>query len=73
MWQSKFRKEKLEAEIEELEEELEGLEFSTYLYDVLTSEVEAKYVELSRLRKSWVKSYSYSVLPLVLLLYFRVL
>ena len=52
MWQSKFRKEKLEAEIEELEEELEGLEFSTYLYDVLTSEVEAKYVELSRLRKS---------------------
>ena len=52
MWQSKFRKEKLEAEIEELEEELEGLEFSTYLYDVLTSQVEAKYVELSRLRKS---------------------
>ena len=51
-WQSKFRKEKLEAEIEELEEELEGLEFSTYLYDVLTSQVEAKYVELSRLRKS---------------------
>ena len=52
MWQSKFRKEKLEAEVEELEEELEGLEFSTYLYDVLTSQVEAKYVELSRLRKS---------------------
>ena len=52
MWQSKFRKEKPEAEIEELEEELEGLEFSTYLYDVLTSQVEAKYVELSRLRKS---------------------
>ena len=52
MWQSKFRKEKLEAEIEELEEELEGLEFSTYLYDVLTSQVDAKYVELSRLRKS---------------------
>ena len=50
MWQSKFRKEKLEAEIEELEEELEGLEFSTYLYDVLTSQVEAKYVELSRLK-----------------------
>ena len=49
-WQSKFRKEKLEAEIEELEEELEGLEFSTYLYDVLTSQVEAKYVELSRLK-----------------------
>ena len=52
MWQSKFRKEKLEAEIEELEEELEGLEFSTYLYDVLTSQVAAKYVALSRLRKS---------------------
>ena len=46
------RKQILEAEIEELEEELEGLEFSTYLYDVLTSQVEAKYVELSRLRKS---------------------
>ena len=52
MWQSKFRKEKLEAEIEEREEEREGLEFSTHLYDVLTSQVEAKYVELSRLRKS---------------------
>ena len=46
------RREALEAEIEELEEELEDLEFSTYLYDVLTSQVEAKYVELSRLRKS---------------------
>ena len=46
------RKQILEAEIEELEEELEDLEFSTYLYDVLTSQVEAKYVELSRLRKS---------------------
>ena len=42
----------LETEIEELEEELEGLEFSTYLYDALTSQVEAKYVELSRLKKS---------------------
>ena len=42
----------LETEIEELEEELEGLEISTYLYDVLTSQVEAKYVELSRLKKS---------------------
>ena len=42
----------LETEIEELEEELEGLEFSTYLYDVLTSQVEVKYVELSRLKKS---------------------
>ena len=41
----------LETEIEELEEELEGLEFGTYLYDVLTSQVEAKYVELSRLKK----------------------
>ena len=41
----------LETEIEELEEELEGLEFSTYLYDVLTSQVEVKYVELSRLKK----------------------
>ena len=41
----------LEAEIEELEEELEGLEFGTYLYDVLTSQVEVKYVELSRLKK----------------------
>ena len=41
----------LETEIEELEEELEGLEFSTYLYDVLTCQVEAKYVELSRLKK----------------------
>ena len=50
MWQSKFRKEKLEAEIEELEEELEGLEFATLLYDVLTSQVEAKYVELARLK-----------------------
>ena len=50
MWQSKFRKENLEAEIEELEEEREGLEFSTYLYDVLTSQVEAKYVELARLK-----------------------
>ena len=44
------RKQILEAEIEELEEELEDLEFSTYLYDVLTSQVEAKYVELSRLK-----------------------
>ena len=59
MWQSKFRKEKLEAEIEELEEELEGLEFSTYLYDVLTSQVEAKYVELARLK--WVKNFFYLV------------
>jgi len=41
----------LETEIEELEEELEGLEFGTYLYDVLTSQVEVKYVELSRLKK----------------------
>ena len=44
------RKQILESEIEELEEGLEGLEFSTYLYDVLTSQVEAKYVELSRLK-----------------------
>ena len=45
------RMDELEEEIDELEEELEGLEFSTYLYDVLTSQVEAKYVELSRLKK----------------------
>ena len=44
------RKQILEAEIEELEEELEDLEFSTYLYDVLTSQVECKYLELARLK-----------------------
>jgi len=41
----------LESEIEELEEEIEDYEFGSYPYDVVNGELEAKYVELSRLKK----------------------
>ena len=41
----------LESEIEELEEEIEDYEFGSYPYDFVNGELEAKYVELSRLKK----------------------
>ena len=42
----------LEVEIEELEEEIEDYDFGSYQYDVVNGELECKYVELSRLKKS---------------------
>ena len=42
----------LKKEIEELEEEIEDYEFGSYSYDVVSGELECKYVELSRLKKS---------------------
>ena len=45
------RKQILESEIEALEEELEGLEFGSYMYDVANGEIECKYVELARREK----------------------
>ena len=64
-------REVLESQIEELEEEQEYYEYGSYSYDVVDGELQYLYSRLSKL--SWVKNYSYSVLPLVLLLYFRVL
>ena len=61
----------LEAEIEELEEEQEHNDYGSYAYDVVDGELQYLYARLSRL--SWVRNYSYSVLPLVSELYFRVL
>ena len=46
------RIEVLEVEIEELEEEIEDYDFGSYQYDVVSGELECKYVELSRLKKS---------------------
>ena len=43
---------RLKKEIEELEEEIDGYEFGSYPYDVVSGELECKYVELSRLKKS---------------------
>ncbi len=44
--------EELRVKIDELEEEIEDYEFGSYPYDVVNGELEAKYVELSRLKKS---------------------
>ena len=41
----------LESEIEELEEEQEDYEFGSCQYDYCDRELQAKYVELSRLKK----------------------
>ena len=50
------RKQILESEIEELEEELEGLEFGSYMYDVANGELEYSYARLDRLEKLEKKS-----------------
>ena len=42
----------LKKEIDELEEELEGLEFGSCMYDFANAEVECKYLELDKLEKS---------------------
>jgi len=41
----------LKKEIDELEEELEGLEFGSCMYDFANAEVEYKYLELDKLEK----------------------
>ena len=41
----------LKKEIDELEEELEGLEFGSCMYDFANAEVECKYLELDKLEK----------------------
>ena len=46
------RIDELEADIEELEEEIEDYDFGSCQYDVVNRELECKYVELSRLKKS---------------------
>ena len=45
------RKEALEAEIEELEEEQEHNDYGSYQYDVVDGELQYKYALLSKLNK----------------------
>ena len=42
---------RLKKEIEELEEEIEGYDFGSYSYDVVSGELEYYYARLSRLEK----------------------
>ena len=43
--------EELRVKIDELEEELEGYDFGSYMYDVANGELEYSYARLDRLEK----------------------
>ena len=42
----------LKKKIDELEEELEGYDFGSYMYDVANGEIEYAYLKLDKLEKS---------------------
>lgn len=52
----------LKKKIDELEEELEGYDFGSYMYDVANGEIEYAYLKLDKLEKSLDKSAYFGII-----------